>query len=429
MAGAPRAWYPIGSLDSLLELGLALVALVLRGVLTGADAAMIGVGRSRADELLRAGDIRAAWLVRLKAGPEGASAGARAGTSLLLALAAALATLAGHRWHEHVAWYVAAAAGVAGAALAIDLVFRSLCAAHPEPWALRLARPLWFAAWTVGPVARLYRWVADLALEPLGVAARFSNPRMPLEDIERTLVAHARADLTAPAAELIHSVFTFGGKTVKEVMIPRTEVVAIPLDALPDEVVRVLTEEGHTRMPVYTADLDHVVGVLHGKDVLGLLANPSLIVLQDLVRPTIFTPWSKAIGALMKEMQQQRHHIAMVVDEHGGFMGVVTLEDIIEEIVGEIGDEVEGEDKLVEPQPDGAALVRAELRVADFNEHFGAGVPESDAYETLGGFVSSLAGAIPAQGDRFYVGGLELTVARRSDRRVLLLRVAKTGRA
>jgi CBS domain containing-hemolysin-like protein len=175
---------------------------------------------------------------------------------------------------------------------------------------------------------------------------------------------------------------------------------------------------------VYEGDLDQIRGVLHAKDVIPLLAHPELIVLQDLLRPALFVPWTKPVGDLLREMQQKRSLIALVVDEYGGFSGIVTLEDILEEIVGDIRDEHDAEPR---PQfgPDGTALVRAEMRLSELNEALGAQLPDGGDFETLGGLLNSAAGAIPQTGDHFFIGGLELTVSQRDDRRVRLVRIAR----
>jgi len=200
----------------------------------------------------------------------------------------------------------------------------------------------------------------------------------------------------------------------------------VPIDATPQQAIDLLAEEGHTRMPVYDGDLDHIKGVLHAKDVIPLLAHPELIVLQDVVRPALFVPWTKPVGELLREMQQKRSLIALVVDEYGGFSGIVTLEDILEEIVGEIRDEHDKEGPAPQFGPDGTALVRAETRVEEVNHALGAKLPSDGGFETLGGLLNSTAGAIPQAGDRFYIGGLELTVVQRDDRRVRMVRVARS---
>ena len=181
-------------------------------------------------------------------------------------------------------------------------------------------------------------------------------------------------------------------------------------------------------MAVYDGDLDRIRGVLHTKDVIPLLANPELIVLQDLIRPAVWVPWSKRVDEILRDMQQKRSHIVMVADEYGGFAGIVTLEDILEQIVGELGEERRPAESPIPPLgPDGTTQVRAETRIEDLNDALGVNLPRDSGFETLAGLLNSAAGAIPQTGDRFYVGGLELTVLQRDDRRVRMVRIARAA--
>src|SRR4030081_528716 len=284
---------------------------------------------------------------------------------------------------------------------------RSLAAASPLKWGLALASPAWIVCITLRGPVRLMLRLFDMILLRQGATARYTPPHPPLQEIEKILSEEARGGGTgAPSPELVHGLFSFAERTAKEIMVPRTRGVGVPLDAKPQEVIDLLAEEGHTRMPVYDGDMDHIKGVLHAKDVIPLLAHPELIVLQDLVRPALFVPWTKPVGELLREMQHKRSLLAMVVDEYGGFSGIVTLEDILEEIVGEIHDEHDKEGPAPQFGPDGTALVRAEVRVDDLNESLGAKLPNQGDFETLGGLLNSAAGAIPQTGDRFYIGGL-----------------------
>ncbi len=225
--------------------------------------------------------------------------------------------------------------------------------------------------------------------------------RPPLAEMERKLdeLAKARGGGTS---ELIHNVFEFREKVARDVMVPRTEVVGVEIDTPVPDIIRLLAEEGHSRMPIYRGDLDHIVGVLHARDLVPLLVHPELIVLRDLIRPAHFVPWSKPIEQLLREMQRRKLHMAFVVDEFGGVMGLCTIEDVLEQIVGEIQDEFEDDEEggLVEGHPDGTFTAQGAAPISELNRVAAAGVPEDQGYETVGGFVSSLAGAIPVRGDR-----------------------------
>jgi CBS domain containing-hemolysin-like protein len=195
------------------------------------------------------------------------------------------------------------------------------------------------------------------------------------------------------------------------------------------EIIRLLAEEGHSRMPVYREDLDHIEGVLHARDLVPLLAHPELIVLRDLVRPAHFVPWSKRIDQLLREMQRRKLHMAFVVDEFGGVMGICTIEDVLEQIVGEIQDEFEDEEaRPVEEHGDGSFTVQGAASIAEFNRAADADIPEDQGFETVAGFINSLAGAIPVRGDRFHWRGWTFIVADADPRKVTKLRAAKVKR-
>lgn len=402
----------------------AALALLLRALLVAAGAALAGVSPERAGELLReAPTLGRAALARLKRDDDTASATTRGASAVLLALSASLAAIAASDLAQP-PWLPAAGAAllVTFAAMLTELGPRSLAIAEPDLWAERLAIPVLLLLPLLGPPARL----AGALVSRLGVPATFKLPVPGLEDIERILARGGRADEDAPPPQLVHSIFRFSATTAREVMVPRAHVVALPLDVSPDELVRLLAEEGHSRVPVYEGSIDQIVGVLHTRDVVPLLAHPELIKLADVVRPPVFVPWATRIGDLLEEMQRRRIHMAMVTDEHGGFMGIVTLEDIIEQIVGDIRDEFdEPEAPQVQAMPDGTHAVQADIGIADFNRLLGVELPEHDGFDTLAGFLNHLAGQIPEQGAVLSSHGLSFTVAQRSPRRVERVRVAR----
>ncbi|HEX4383473.1 MAG TPA: hemolysin family protein [Myxococcales bacterium] len=418
----------------MLELLAASAALAGRALLQAADAALLAVGEDEVRERAADHPQRVKWLLELKANPEPTAASLRAASSSLLAFAAVgCAIVVGDvllkaGWPATSRGTLQLTAGVvAGAvALALDLAPRSLAAVDPVAWGLALSGPAWVVSRLFGPPVRLLLRLFDALLLRQGATARYTPPPPPLEELEKLLSDEARNRTPgAPTAELVHGLFSFAERTAKEIMVPRTRVVGVPLDADPQQVIDLLAEEGHTRMPVFEGDLDHIRGVLHAKDVIQLLAHPELIVLQDLLRPALFAPWTKPVGELLREMQQKRSLIALIVDEYGGFSGVVTLEDILEEIVGEIRDEHDVDQTLPAPGPDGALVLRADTRLSDLNRSLGTALADSGDFETVSGLLNNAAGAIPQTGDRFFIGGLEFTVMSRDDRRVRVVRVAR----
>ena len=418
----------------MLELLAAGGALAGRALLQAADAALLAVGEDEIRAVQDESPRSAKWLLALKKQPEPTAAALRGASSSLLAFAAVAAAIvvgdllfrAGVHSSSRTTLQLIAGLLAGAVALALDLAPRSLASAKPLRWALALAGLAYFVCVVLFVPVRLMLNVFDALLLRQGATARYTPPPPPLQEIEKILSNEAReGGSSAPAPELVHGLFQFAERTAKEIMVPRTRVVGVPVDATPHQIIDLLAEEGHTRMPVFEGDLDNIKGVLHAKDVIPLLAHPELIVVQDLLRPALFVPWTKPVGELLREMQQKRSLIALVVDEYGGLAGIVTLEDILEEIVGEIRDEHDLEGPAAQFGPDGTALVRAEIRLGDLNHALGAGLPDGGDFETLGGLLNATAGAIPQTGDRFFIGGLELTVVQRDDRRVRLVRIAR----
>ena len=181
-------------------------------------------------------------------------------------------------------------------------------------------------------------------------------------------------------------------------------------------------------MPVYRENLDQIEGVLHARDLVPLLAHPELIVLRDVLRPAHFVPWSKPIEHLLREMQRKHLHMSFVVDEHGGIMGLCTIEDVLEQIVGDIRDEFDEEVGTVDVHADGTYTVNGEAAISEFNVAAAADVPEDEGYETMAGFLNALAGAIPTKGDRFFWKGWVFTVADADPRRVTKVRATRVKR-
>ncbi len=319
--------------------------------------------------------------------------------------------------------------GAAIVAIWIELFLRALAQARPERWALVWAAPLRLLISPLIPVWLLTVTAVDRIARVFGgLRPERAEPMPSLEEIEAHLSAEAAQGRIGRAdPELLRSLLDFSDKTAREVMIPRTQVVGLELNAPIEEVVRVISEEGHTRVPVYRDTLDDIVGILHARDLVPLLANPSLIRIQDLIRLAFFVPWNRRIGSVLREMQRRHSHIAAVVDEYGGVMGVVTLEDILAEIVGELGSETGGDEgPPIERLVDGSALVRASISRDEFSRLVRGPVAGRHCRDPRrGGARHQRAGAIPELGDRFVVdGGLMLQVTERSPTQVRRVRIS-----
>ncbi|MFT3912547.1 MAG: hemolysin family protein [Anaeromyxobacteraceae bacterium] len=410
----------------------ALALLSVRALAAALEAALVAVGLPRAQALGQEAGAppSARALARLFDDPESTSFGLRASVTLATVFAGFLAGAAGALANPgaaegiRFAWGAVAALAAALVSMPMAAAGRALGAASPEPVALAFARPFAAARTLLRPLAAVVRVASG--------GGRFSLPRPPLEEMERALAEWAKTQGASGQAttELIHNVFEFREKIARDVMVPRTDVVAVEIDTRPDEILRLLSEEGHSRMPVYRESLDQVLGVLHARDLVPMLQHPELIVLRDLLRPPYFVPWSKPVDALLREMQRRKLHMAFVVDEHGGIMGICTLEDVLEQIVGALGDEFTEEDaRPVEAHADGTFSVQGQASIREFNEAAKADLPEDEGIETVGGFVNQVAGVIPVKGERIHWHGWAFTVVDADPRKVTRLRAARVKRS
>ena len=223
--------------------------------------------------------------------------------------------------------------------------------------------------------------------------------------------------------ELIESVLAFTDTTVKEIMIPRTDVVAVELSVPREKLIRVVIDEGFSRVPVYQGTIDNIIGIVYTKDLLSMFEHRDIIILQDIVRPPYFVPESKKISLLLRELQTKKQHMAIVVDEFGGTEGIITMEDILEEIVGDIRDEYDEDHRDVETSVDGSVVVNAGISIHDFNEKFHSSIPDDADYETLSGFLHKLTGRIPDLLEEIPFNNFSFIVVKKNERRIRQVKV------
>lgn len=244
------------------------------------------------------------------------------------------------------------------------------------------------------------------------------------EEVKQILEEGERSGAIEKAEhELIKSIFEFTDTTVKEVMIPRTDVFAVDILTPREKLINTLIDQGYTRVPIYRESIDHILGIVYTKDLIGMLQHKELIVLQDIIRPAYMVPESKKISLLLRELQKRRQHMAVVIDEFGGTEGIVTMEDIIEEIVGEIRDEYDEELVEVETAVDGSILISGSMAVHDFNERFGVQVPEHRDYDTISGFLHTLSEKIPELNEEIRYKNICFGIAKKNDRRIKQVKI------
>jgi putative hemolysin len=418
---------------------LVILALVLaNGLFAGAEIALLSVRKSRVKELSENGSHAARAVKHLRDHPEkllatvqigitvvSAAAAAFGGAAVAGRLVPALQTLGFGRASEEVALGLVIAL-VAYLSLVLgELVPKSLALRHAERYSLLLGRPLLGLAWLLRPLVRFLTASSNIFLRMFGDRTSFAEARLSPDELQHMVEEAAKTGSLDPqAGEIASRAFDFGELTVGEVMVPRHKIVAVPNGASADQIKRVLLEEGHQRMPVYEGTIDNIVGYVIAKDVLALAWEGPLIVLHDILRPATFAAESVRAIDLLRRLQRTRTQIAIVVDDQGTVAGLVTIEDLVEELVGDIFSEHEQPIEQVKRENDGCALVLGAAQVRDVNRELGIELPEGESFSTIAGLVIELAGWIPKTGARLTTrDGIVLEVVEASPRRVRSVRV------
>ncbi len=275
------------------------------------------------------------------------------------------------------------------------------------------------------PVVKLLTASSRAILKLFGFKEEAKAPMVTEEEIKLLVSEGSRLGIFEKMEEvMIHSIFQFTDTPVKKAMTPRTDIVAIEISTPREKLLQFVAEEGYSRVPVFKGDFDHIVGIIHTKDIINLLLNAELVILEDILRSPYFVPETKKVRELLSDFQRKQIHMAIVLDEYGGTAGLITLEDIIEEIVGEIQDEYDAEREEILRLDERRSVVLARIRPEKFNVTFGASLP-TEEYETLGGFLIDHLGRIPSAEEKITYGGFAFTVKEKRGHRLLTLEVER----
>jgi putative hemolysin len=304
-----------------------------------------------------------------------------------------------------------------------ELVPKSYAALHPQRVSLTLYRFIKVFAAVFSVPAALITAVAGLFTARFGARPSFAIANQAEEEI-KTIVESAQesGEIESDERELLHSVFEFTDTVAREVMTPRVDLDAVPIDSDPNEVVKLIRESGHSRIPMYEETDDQIVGIIHAKDLLlAMVSNGHVLDLRTLMRPALFVPENKNLHELLAEMRLSRSQLAIVQDEFGGTAGIVTIEDIVEELVGDIVDEYDVEEPEIVPT-EGGFLVGGRAHVDDVNDAVGSEF-DSEEFDTIGGYVFGLFGRQPKPNETLEADRFLFTVVETNGRRILRLRI------
>ncbi|MFO0550121.1 MAG: hemolysin family protein [Polyangiaceae bacterium] len=431
----PASLHPEGATILLPEVLVIVLLIVVQGAFAGAEIAVVSVRKTRLEQLVQEKRSGAKSLKRLRKDPEVFLAAVQIAATVVTASASAFG---GASIAKHLEPSIARLPGVDGSAdkisLAIvigvlsyftlvigELVPKSLALRSAEPYALFLSRPLLAVSIVAKPLVWFLTTSSNVVLRLFGDKTNFSEARLNPGEIQQLVDEATETGAVDPrAGEIASRAIDFADLLTGQVMVPRQKVVGIPRDANADAVRRIVMEHGKTRMPVFDGVIDDVVGYVTIRDLMALLIDQQLFVFEDLIRPAFKVRESMRAVDLLSEMRKRRIQLAIVVDTQGAMQGIVTLEDLVEELVGEIASEHEE----VEPDPiqrdsGGWIYVRGDVAIRDVNRQLELDLPEGDSWTTIAGLCLELAGHIPRAGERFTAeDGTDIEVVAASPRQV-----------
>jgi len=422
------------------EIILILLLIAANGFFAISEIALVAARKSKIRQLAEAGDKKAQVAQRLQEDPNLFLATVQIGITLVGTLAAVVGgarivkVLQALFNQVSVEWIQKESETIAIGVVVIAISYLSLVIGelfpkyiailHPEKVATNIAVP-------VNILSKLSKiFVNLLTASSRGLARLFgvkSNPETAFvseEEVKFIIQEGAEKGVFEKhEEEFIGSIFEFTDKLARHVMTPRLDIVGVDLGHSQERLLQIIMEEGYSRIPVYQGNIDNVVGIIHSRDIINLLTQKELIILSDIIRQPYFVPDSKKISEILREFQKKKIHIAIVLDEFGGTAGLITLEDIVEEIVGEILDEYDIEEaKEVDFLPDGSALVKATIQIEDFNRIFKTDLPEKP-WDTLGGLITNSIERIPALDEKIHLFGMDFVIHQKSGHRLEKIKV------
>ena len=417
-----------------------LLLILINGFFVGAEIAFVSVRRTRLDELAEAGDRRAKRAQKLMRDPGRFLAVIQVAITFLGALASAVAA---------VSIVTVVAEPLRGIALIADqadtialllvtfivsvvsivlgeLIPKGFALANPDRIALTVSGPITLFAKIVSPLVAVLVLLTKIISKPFGIDPT-RTPELSAAEI-RLIVEQGSQQgvLEAEEEQMISAVMSLSDSKLHEVMVPRIDIAAIDQEASFDDAVTLVLTEGHSRTPLYKESVDHIVGILYAKDLLRIIAaggpRPRL---RDIMRPALFVPESQSVDDLLNELQRRRVHMAIVLDEYGGTAGLVTIEDLLEEIVGEIQDEFDEEEPMKVIVREGEAILDGRADIDEMGELVDPALEleDDEEYDTVGGFVYHRIGRVPVVGDTVAVDPFKITVIKVIGRRVGKVRV------
>jgi len=417
------------------------ILILLNGYLAGTEIAVVTARKSQIKRLAESGKRNAKIFLKLKEEPDRFLATIQIGITGVSVLASAVGGAAAIEVIKPALQMLPVKAiSLAAEPIAIgivvviityfsvifgELVPKSIALMHPEAIGLWTARTIETFSKVNSIFVKILTFSTSIVLSPFGRKPFTERAYITEEEVKLLIKEGGKAGVFEPGEEkILQSVFEFTDMSVKEVMVPDNQMVAIQMDRSPQEILSLIEEEQFSRYPVYGKELNDIRGILNAKDFLTLFGKTGQVDVRKIIRAPFYIPETMKISLLLREMQRRRIHMALVVDEYGGVSGLVTMEDLVEEIIGEIRDEHDVESPVIH-LPDGTWLIDASISLRDLKEDHQIALPESTEYETLGGFLMSTLQKIPKVEDMVIIEGKRISIVEMVGQRIAKVKLEK----
>ena len=427
--------------ELLFEIFFIAVLILLNGYLAGTEIAVVTARKSTIQQMAASGKRNAKIFLKLKEEPDRFLATIQIGITGVSVLASAVGGVAAIEVIKPALQAIPVKAiSVAAEPIAIgivvviityfsvifgELVPKSIALMHPENVGLWTARTIEAFSKVTSIFVKILTFSTSIVLRPFGRKPFTERAYITEEEVKMLIKEGGKHGVFEPTEEkILQSVLEFTDMSAKEVMVPDTQMVTIQIDKSPQEILSLIEEEQFSRYPVFGKELNDIRGILYAKDFLTLVSKTGQVDIRKIVKPPFFIPETMNISLLLREMQRKRIHMALVVDEYGGISGLVTIEDLLEEIVGEIRDEHDIESPVIH-LPDGTILIDASISLRDLKEDHSIPLPESSEYETLGGFLMATLQKIPKVGDRVEIEGKRINIVEMVGQRISKVKLEK----
>src|SRR5436305_4829439 len=412
--------------QALIQLIVLVISLILCAMASAAETALTSVSRIKLKNLVEEGDKKALEIESLIAKPNVFLSTILVVNSVAVIVASSMATVLALRFIPDYGELIGTILISLVVLIFCEITPKTTAVQNPIRWARILVNPVRAAAWLLHPLIVTLSAITNTLVRLLGGQMKHRGPFVTEEELRLLVnVSEEEGVLEEEETDMIHSIFEFADTTVREVMIPRIDMVTLESDATVDEAVDLALQGGFSRIPVYEETIDNIIGVLFTKDMLKQLREDhNALPIRELVRPAYFVPETKKLDDLLREIRQKRTHMAIVVDEYGSVAGLVTIEDLVEEIVGDIQDEYDREENLYEQVTQYEYVFDAKINLDEFNELMDTDL-ENEDYETLGGFLSGQLDKTPVAGDTITFKNLTFTVLTTRGMRITKVRVER----